>query len=485
MEENIQKILQEKDENVVQFNVTNTTPNPIFIDLFDSANLSPVATSLVYSNLPNTPVATFGSLPYQWQSINPNNGYLYATDGTNTIQVFDTNNGNIFVTNIICPSAVVLTSCYNSINNTLYFIDVILGNIYVVDATTNSITATLFSIGGSGSLIFIPSSNTIYVTNSLGVTKIDCATNITSSVFGFPQFDDYAYNPNNGLVYATYSPSNYFVEINPFTDTIIQTITSPNAQIIQINTNLTTPFIYVTDVISNDINVYNWNTGFSFITTIIYGIAGISYGVYDITTNSVYFGSATTDILIIDGTNNLQLAFVGLSLSTYIVLNTNTNSIYVATPFINAITQLTTIGITATPFYISGSANYNAFVNNLNNEPAFIQMIRLFTQNQNQLTNELQLTTIDSNGNQIFMPNFPINQVSAYQQQGNIGEIALKDVVFDGRTYINNYQLNAYESMSFEIYYKQLDLTSATPNLPMFFKPKVQLKEYIKKELNL
>jgi hypothetical protein len=61
----------------------------------------------------------------------------------------------------------------------------------------------------------------------------------------------------------------------------------------------------------------------------------------------------------------------------------------------------------------------------------------------------------------------------------------MKNLVFDGRTYINQYQLNGFESVSFEIYYKQLDLTSVKPNLPMFFKPKVQLKEYIKKELNL
>ena len=151
----------------------------------------------------------------------------------------------------------------------------------------------------------------------------------------------------------------------------------------------------------------------------------------------------------------------------------------------NTITQITTVGITLTPYYVSGSANYNAFVNNLNSEPVAIQMIRLFVQNQEQLYNQFQLTKIDSDGNQIFLPDFPINKIDTNQEQGNISEIELKDVVFDGRTYINQYQLNAYESISFEIYYKQLDLTSATPTFPIFFKPKVQLKEYIKKELNL
>jgi len=100
-------------------------------------------------------------------------------------------------------------------------------------------------------------------------------------------------------------------------------------------------------------------------------------------------------------------------------------------------------------------------------------------QNQNQLNNEVQLTKIDSNGNQVFMPNFPINQVSAYQQQGNIGEINVDNIIFDGRTYINQYQLNPYETISFEIYYKQLDLTSTNMSYPIMFKNKVSLKEYI------
>ncbi len=35
------------------------------------------------------------------------------------------------------------------------------------------------------------------------------------------------------------------------------------------------------------------------------------------------------------------------------------------------------------------------------------------------------------------------------------------------------------------MYYKQSDRLSATPTFPIFFKPKIQLKEYIKNELNL
>ena len=107
-------------------------------------------------------------------------------------------------------------------------------------------------------------------------------------------------------------------------------------------------------------------------------------------------------------------------------------------------------------------------------------MIRLLVENQNQLYNQVQLTKIDSNGNQIFLPDFPINQVSTFQEQGKIAEITLKDIIFDGRTYVNQYQINANENISIEIYYKQIDLTTASASFPIFFKPKIQLKEYIK-----
>ena len=134
----------------------------------------------------------------------------------------------------------------------------------------------------------------------------------------------------------------------------------------------------------------------------------------------------------------------------------------------------------ATPFFIGGSTNYNTFVNSLNFEPIFIDEIRILTQNQTQLYNQVQFTKIDSNGNQIFFPEFPINEVSAYQQQGNIASLKLNGLVFDGRTYINQYVINPNQVVSFEIYYKQLDLTSASPSFPIFFKPKIQLIDYIK-----
>jgi len=45
MEENIQKILKDKNEDVVQFNFENNTSSPVAIDLFDTASLTTIPTS--------------------------------------------------------------------------------------------------------------------------------------------------------------------------------------------------------------------------------------------------------------------------------------------------------------------------------------------------------------------------------------------------------------------------------------------------------
>jgi len=128
----------------------------------------------------------------------------------------------------------------------------------------------------------------------------------------------------------------------------------------------------------------------------------------------------------------------------------------------------------------SGSVDYNFFVKNLNSEPIFVYLFRLIVQNQIQLYNEVQITKIDSNGNQLFYPEFPITKVDSNQEQGNIANIKVDGCVFDGRTYINQYSVNFEETVSLEVYYKQVNLNSASNTYPIFFKPKIKLLDYLK-----
>jgi hypothetical protein len=226
-----------------------------------------------------------------------------------------------------------------------------------------------------------------------------------------------------------------------------------------------------TAIVSINIPAYNnFNTYFSAINPV---------------TNQLFitnFVNTTKKIAIIDcNTNTLNSVQILSNITgqtTGVIYNSFTASMFISGSLYSVVT------FTATPFFIGGSVNYNTFVNSLNNEPIFVDEIRLLTQNLTQLNNQVQFTKIDSSGNQIFFPEFPINKIDI-EQNNNIANIQLYGLVFDGRTYINQYVINPNQIVSVEIYYKQLDRFSATITFPIFFKPKIQLKEYIKKELNL
>jgi hypothetical protein len=186
-------------------------------------------------------------------------------------------------------------------------------------------------------------------------------------------------------------------------------------------------------------------------------------------------GIGAKQYFVIDCNTNTLISTNTLSGSgaTYgVIYNQLTNSMYISGSLFSVVT------FTATPFFIGGSTNYNTFVNSLNYEPIFVDEIRILTQNLTQLNNQVQFTKIDSNGNQVFFPEFPINKIDV-DQNNNIANIILNGMVFDGRTYINQYVINANQIVSFEIYYKQLELFSASHTFPIMFKTKVSLKKYI------
>lgn len=493
MEEKIRKILSEKDENIVQFNLINNTNQNQFIDLFDTSNLTVVPTSST-TNPPTSQTSVSTSLlSYRGFTINPLNGDMFLSSQTGVVRVYDLN--GVLITNI----------------------------------------PLLFQAGNSTYCI---SNNTLYVTsqNSTDVAVIDCATyTVIQLISGFVSFLRGAeYSPIANQVYVlTQDVVNPVQVIDCNSNTIIATPVSPPFSLplgITYNSLQNQMYVALTNIPS--IGIYDCNTNL-LISTVPLLLSPHSL-TFCPTNNSVYIGYQGLGVNQIDvlncNTNTIIASIPYVSVSSVIfdgvfasplnllyIINTTDNSIYEINPTNNTISNtiiptnpFTTFNPTVinynnftgnlyvgnagkfylfagalTPFYISGSSNYNSFVLNLNNEPIDIKMIRLLVQNQEQLYNEIQFTKIDSNGNQIFFPQFPITKIDTEQDQANISEIEFNGLVFDGRTYINQYQLNPNETVSVEIYYKQLDLTSASRTYPIFFKPKVQLKEYIKKELNL
>ena len=85
MEENLQKLINEKDENVVQLNFENNTSSPVAVNLFDTATLSVTPTS---GNQQTTYTASNDLLPTLPPSLfaqNPNNGTFIASDLTSPL----------------------------------------------------------------------------------------------------------------------------------------------------------------------------------------------------------------------------------------------------------------------------------------------------------------------------------------------------------------------------------------------------------------
>ena len=85
-------LLENKYENVVQFNVVNTTPNPTSFNLLDtSESLSSIPSSPTYVTPPNTIYNTFGISPSNFLTIQINTitGDIIACDGSSAIFFFD------------------------------------------------------------------------------------------------------------------------------------------------------------------------------------------------------------------------------------------------------------------------------------------------------------------------------------------------------------------------------------------------------------
>ena len=336
---------------------------------------------------------------------------------------------------------------FNPNNNSLYAIYSVTPSIEVVDCLTNTITTSIVLPNNAGALSQVTPSNEIYFfDNTTGyLQKIDCSTNtlvliniilpnITTNVNSITY--------NNGYLYITNSTGSIIDVVNTSTDTYFTTIIIPatyNLLPNYVEINPTTNQLFITDS-----NVTNQK----------------QFAVIDFTSNSL-----------------VSVNSLGSIGGTYgVIYNQLTNSMYISGSLFSVVT------FTASPFFIGGSVNYNTFVNSFNFEPIFVEEIRILTQNQTQLYNQVQFTKIDSNGNQIFFPEFPITKVDSFQSQGNIASLKLNGLVFDCRTYINQYVINPSQVVSFEIIYKQLDRFSATTTFPIMFKNKVQLKEYIRKD---
>ena len=496
MEEYIEKLLKDKKENVVQFNLVNTTSSDVVVDLFDSS-LTTIPTQDLSISIPPSSLSstsTFALIGARFSKQNPNTGFIYTPYGTgvfSNIRVSDADLGLISTIPIGVGQPTDLVYCPT--NNSMYVVSFNTSQVFVIDCATNTLSLTISGFAGAlRSIDFVPSTNEIWVstvTFASPIQIIDVNTNtiVSTPILPASQPQDIVYYTNQNWVVISSLSTNAIWIIDATTQTLLYNIPTPNTQPLGIGLVNNKIYVgYLTATTSFDVLDLTTQT---FTNNIVYGGGGASVYtnnfIYIPIWDIVYAYLSDGRIIGIDAINEtISTTFTGLSVGI------NANVFYSS---INNTLYGQRVGIfyrfigtfIPTPFYISGSSDYNTFVNSLNFEPIFIDEIRILTQNQTQLYNQVQFTKIDSSGNQIFFPEFPINKIDSNQEQGNIAGLKLYGLVFDGRTFINQYVINPNEIISVEIYYKQLDRFSATPTLPIFFKPKVQLKEYIKKELNL
>jgi len=468
------------DENLssVQFNVVNTTSSAITLDLFNLATLSNVPTSPIYIYPPNSVQSTFGSANTQFSAI-ASNGFLYTDDASTNILVYDTNNNNVLITTISLFGLIVGTGyiTYNPINNRIYVSDIASPKIIIIDCSLNTYYSTISISATAITSTFNFINNLLYLTSASSIIVVD--TLIDSEIATIPIASDYiAYNSTNNLIYTSDLSSNNISIIDCNTNTFVGIIALNNPIFLQYCPS--NNFLYIANNGGIEIAIINCSNNLLVNTlTIPLGIGTLTYSVYDNVENNIYWGTTLGYNLVISCTNNLITYnfFLGASVITTGVYNALQNSVYFSLPFLNLIYQVTTIGVTTTPYYISSSSNYNLFLQSLEYEPIKVDYIRVIA-NQTQLANNLAIYKIDSSGKSNQVPNFPILGVNAWQDQGNISLIKFKDLIFDGRTYISQYVINANQTLILELFYSQFDLRNFKNILDAIMPIKVPLKAF-------
>jgi hypothetical protein len=106
---------------------------------------------------------------------------------------------------------------------------------------------------------------------------------------------------------------------------------------------------------------------------------------------------------------------------------------------------------------ISSSVDYDFLNQAIHNDPIWIRAIQ-FQSPIGILSNAIQWQKIDANGKQMNQFDIPVNDISAYQAQGNIANIRYKNLKIDGRTTLQ-LALPTSQSIDLLIDYEQFKKT--------------------------
>jgi hypothetical protein len=458
--------LKSKKKNV-QFDIVNTTSNPIFYNLFEQGITStPISEGTIASPPTTLTSTTIGFAQTLWLERNTNtNGYYYnqRTGLVGSVLVKDSDGLTVTSINLTAGLNPLAGATFCPTQNTLFVPDYNANSIDIIDTTTNTlITNLVVGVAPLRMCEYIPSTNEVWVLSTDGanpVEIIDVTTNTLKPTPVFPacQPQDIVYYAPLDIIYIICTFSATIWKIDPVTrNLLLQTATSfANPQ----SCGIVNDELWVGGIGTNRANIYNTNTD-SITSQIVLPNVGTIYRgnwVYVDYWDRVYAYDSTNGFVYGIDTN-------GIVQETLTAGATSRG--FVAVPIINGNTlggfgggsTYNYVGtVSSTPLYIGGSSDYNFFVNSLEGQPIKLDCLDIISLNQDQLSNGLTIAKKDADGFSNQKPKFPILDVSAWQEQGNRSSIPMNGLILDGRTFFSNYKINAGETVVFELCYEQLN----------------------------
>jgi YVTN family beta-propeller protein len=460
-----------KYDNLLEFDLVNPTASDVTYDLFNTTTLSLVPTSPI-SNVQLPPSFISFISPSIGASVagigyNPLSNTVYCIANGSNIRVINSTLTSL-VTNInIGGGASLRNIVYNNINNTMYVTDNNTNSVRVVDCNTNTLIATIAVGVNPESLCFDSLNNRVYVGNtaSNSVSVINCNTNTIIANVAVGNFPiGLAYNSLSNAVYVNNSGSNNISVIDCTTNIVISTIPFANP-IRNITYDSLNNRMYIGQDVINAVLVLNCftNTVISTIPT----ASAVRQLLYVSAFNLVYVNTFSSGTIVIDCSTNTIVNTIGVGVSqTGIVYNTINNYIYIPRDGVVTISLISSLSAPPIP-YITGSFNYNEFIQDVINNPVCVE--RLILVSQQNTTNFNQVINVvykDANGIETQNPFIPSLSVGTSQFQSGIGKVDFLDecLVLGVNQYFSNFTNYALSTVKVLLIYKQLEKSKLLTN---------------------
>jgi YVTN family beta-propeller protein len=453
-----------KGDNLIEFDLVNSTASDITYDLFNTTTLSLVPTSAISGvQLPPSYISFVNSIGGDIEGIgyNPLSNTVYCIDSSGyIIIVFNSTLTSTITTITTYVGAALRNIIYNNINNSMYVTDAN-GNVLRVDCNTNTVIDTIALVGANPvNLCFDSLNNRVYVGNTAtnDVFVINCNTNTVIATVVTPSNPfDLAYNSLSNTVYVT-STSNDISIIDCNTNTVINTIPFANP-IGNITYDSLNNRMYIGQGTINAVLVLDCFT--DTVISTIPATASVRQLLYVSAFNLVYVNLLTGGTIVIDcSTNTIVNTIAGGSAPSGIVYNTIDNYIYVAVTFTNTISLISSLSPPPVPYSIGGSFNYNQFIQDVINNPICVdRLIIVSQQNTTNFNQVLNVVYKDANGIETQNPFIPSLSVGTSQFQSGIGKVDFLDQCFvlGVNQYLYNFLVKANSSVKILLVYKQLE----------------------------